>query len=173
VDLYPTVLTTIDARSFSNLWYWLLLGLAWTRTTHRVLGVPWDMVARARRDRGRAEDDLHDLLRVNVLRMIETGERAGVWLLAAISAVLTALGVLGLAYRVEFAQASFLLLAPLVLVWGLSLGAARDLAAGRAEGDALYVRLNRLRRIVQAVGLATIFVTAVVGMWSNLAAGLV
>lgn len=171
MDLFPTVLAAIDARSFSNLWYWLALGAAWSLATHRVLGVPWDMVARARRDGGRAEDELHDVLRVHVLRMVATAERGGAWLLALGSAVLTALGVLGLGYGVEFAQAAFLLLAPLALVWALNLAAARDLAAGRAPGDALYARLVRLRRIVRGLGLATIFVAAMVGTWSNLASG--
>lgn len=171
MDFYGTVLDVIDARSFSNLWYWLVLAGAWSWASHYILGVPWDMVARARRDGGRAEDDLHDVLRVQVLRMVEMAEVGGAWLLALVSAVLTTLGVLGFGYGVEFALAAFLLLAPLALAWGLSLRTARDLAAGRAPGDALYGRLVRLRRTVQALGLASIFVAALLGMWSNLASG--
>lgn len=171
MELIGTVVALVDARSFSNLWYWLVLAFAWAWASHFVLGVPWDMVARARRSGGRAEDDLHDVLRVNVLRMVGAADAAGPWLLGLASAVLTALGVLAVGYGVEFAQAAFLLLAPLALVWGMSLRAARDLAAGRAAGDALYVRLARLRRSVQALGLATLFVAAMVGMYRNLAVG--
>lgn len=171
MDFLRTVLDVVDARSFSNLWYWLVLAGAWAWASHFVLGVPWDMVSRARREGGRAEDDLHDVLRVQVLRMVALGDAAGAWLLGAASTVLTALGVLGFGYGVEFATAAFLLLAPLGLAWGLSLRTARALSLGRAPGDALYVHLGRLRRTVQALGMAAIFVAAMVGMWSNLARG--
>ena len=166
--MFGTVLDVIDARSFSNVWYWIVLAGIWTSATHRVLGVPWDLVTRARRDGGRAEEDLHEVLRVAVLRRVAAGDTAGMWLLAVASAVLTALAVLGFGYGVEFAQASFLLLAPFALVQALGLRTARELAAGGAPGDALYARLGRHRRVVQATGLAAVFVTALVGMYSNL-----
>lgn len=169
VDLYRTVIEVIDARSFSNVWYWLVLAALWSMASHYVLGVPWDLVTRARRKRGAAEDDLHDVLRVHVLRMLAIGDAAGLWLLALASAVLTALALLGFAYGVEFAQAAFLLAAPLSLVWLVSLRTARDLAAGRAQGDALYARLRRHRLTVRLIGMAAIFVTALFGMYQNLA----
>lgn len=171
MDLYRTVLEVIDARSFSNLWYWLVLGAAWSAASHYVLGVPWDMVTRARRHGGQDEDALHDVLRVHVLRMVALGERGGTWLLALASFLLTALALLGFAYGVEFAQASFLLVAPLSAVWLLRLRVARHLAAGGAPGAALYVRLGRHRRAVQTIGVLAIFVTALFGMYQNLALG--
>ena len=171
MELYRTVIETIDARSFSNLWYWLVLAGVWTAATNRVLGVPWDMVARARRDGGQAEDDLHDVLRVRVLRMVAVGDGPGPWLLALGSAGLTALAVLGFGYGLEFGQAAFLLLAPLGAVWLLALRTARQLAAGAAPGEALYVRLARHRLAVQAIAAAAIFATALLGMYRNVALG--
>ena len=171
MELYRTVSEVIDARSFSNLWYWLVLGLAWSMASHYVLGVPWDMVARARRRGGQDEDDLHDVLRVHVLRMLAARDAAGAWLAALASAALTALALLGFAYGVEFAQAAFLLAFPFSIVGLLTLRTARDLAAGRAQGDALYVRLRRHRLIVQIIGVASIFVTATFGMYQNLLLG--
>ncbi len=43
----------IDMRSFSNLWYWIALAVTWSSTSHWVLGVPFDMVLRARRKAAR------------------------------------------------------------------------------------------------------------------------
>jgi hypothetical protein len=111
------------------------------------------------------------VLRVHVLRAVALGDKGGIWLLALASFVLTALALLGFAYGVEFAQAAFLLLAPLCGVWLLRLRMARHLAAGRAPGAALYVRLARHRRAVQAIGALAIFVTALFGMYQNLASG--
>ena len=171
MDLVRTLFEVIDARSFSNLWYWLVLAASWSMASHYVLGVPWDMIARAERRRGAAEDDLHQVLRIRVLRILAIRDAAGLWLLGLASAVLTALALLGFRYGVEFAQAAFLLAFPLFVVGALSLRTARDLAAGRAQGDALYRRLSRHRLTVQLIGMAAIFVTALVGMYRNLALG--
>ena len=171
MDVYGTVFELIDARSFSNLWYWLVLAACWSMASHWVLGVPWDMVTRARRLRGEAEDDLHDMLRINVLRLLRTGGAAGLWILAAACAALTALALLGFAYGVELAQAAFLLLFPLAVVGGLSVRLAGQLAAGGAQGDALYRRLRWHRVTIQAIGMASIFVAALFGMYRNLATG--
>ncbi len=46
--------------SFSNLWYWIALAVMWSSTSHWVLGVPYDMIQRARREGGQAEADLED-----------------------------------------------------------------------------------------------------------------
>ena len=172
MDVIGTVFELIDARSFSNLWYWLVLAVAWSMASHWVLGVPWDVVDRARRRRGEAEDDLHTMLQINVLRMLRVADAAGLWLLALASAGLTALALLGFRYDVEFAQAAFLLLFPLAVAAGLSLRTARHLAAGGSPGDALYARLRRLRLSVRLIGMAAVFVTAMWGMYRNLAVGL-
>ncbi len=171
MDLVRTLVEVIDARSFSNLWYWLAVAASWSVASHRVLGVPWDMVARARRLGGAAEDDLHAVLRVHVLRLLAMHEAAGLWLLGLACAVLTALALLGFLYAVEFAQAAFLLAFPLSVVAVLSVRMARDLAMGRAQGDALYRRLSRHRLTVQLIGMASILVTATVGMAQNPALG--
>ena len=129
------------------------------------------MVARARRGRGPAEDDLHEVLRVQVLRTLAVADAGGLWLLALGCAALTALALLGFLYGVEFAQAAFLLAFPLSVVGALSVRLARDLARGRAQDEALYRRLSRHRLTIQAIAMASIFVTAMVGMVHNLSLG--
>ena len=49
-----SLFSTIDLRSFSNLWFWLMLAVAWSNVTHFVMGVPFDMVQRAKRKGGAA-----------------------------------------------------------------------------------------------------------------------
>ena len=53
-----SVLSLIDTRSFTNLWFWIMLAVVWSGTTHFILGVPFDMVQRARRQGGAAQQDL-------------------------------------------------------------------------------------------------------------------
>lgn len=154
-------------RSFSNLWFWIALAVLWSTTSHWVLGVPFDMVARARRNEQTAQD-LHDLVGINIRRMLYVARVSGLWLIGFAAFVLTALVVLGFFYRVEIAQAVFLLLAPLTLVWGLSLSVAQRIAATPMEGEALYRCLSRHRMVVQAIGMVSIFVTSLWGMWQNM-----
>ena len=171
MDWYETVFEVIDMRSFSNLWFWIMLAVLWSSASHWVLGVPFDMVARARRAGGQAERDLEDLARINANRVVFIAEEAGLWLSGLVSAVLAGLLVLGFAYDIEFAQALSLLAVPLTLVGLLSIRTARLIQGGEAAGPALWRRLGRHRFAVQAIGMVSIFVTALWGMYRNLAIG--
>ncbi|MCX7889147.1 MAG: component of SufBCD complex [Rhodobacteraceae bacterium] len=166
MDWTSFVFDLIDMRSFSNLWYWIALAVTWSMASHWVLGVPWDIVQRARRHGGEAEADLRDILRVNVRRHMMIG-RAGVALMVVASFVLTSLLMLGFVYGVEFAQAVFLILAPLTLVFWLSIRAARRIAATDCAPEAAYRQLARHRLAIQAIGMVSIFVTAFWGMLQN------
>ncbi|MGJ8597444.1 MAG: hypothetical protein ACSHW3_16395, partial [Sulfitobacter sp.] len=65
LDWYQTLFELIDMRSFSNLWFWIVLAVVWSTTSHYGLGVPYDMVLRAKRHGGQTEIDLEDLVRIN------------------------------------------------------------------------------------------------------------
>lgn len=167
MDWTRILFEVIDMRSFSNLWYWIALAVTWSQASHWVLGLPFDMVLRARRQGGQAAVDLDDLARIYVGRLLYILNVAGPILVLIAFFVLTALAVLGFWYRVEFAQAVILLLFPLTLVGVMSLRTAW-LIDNRAEsGAALQQHLARHRVHVQIVGMISIFVTAFWGMAQN------
>lgn len=168
MDWYDTVFELIDLRSFSNLWFWIVLAVLWSSTSHWVLGVPYDMVGRARRSGGQAAQDLEDLVRINTNRLLFIVEESGLWLVALGSALLSGAAILGWAYWVEFAQALFLLMFPMTVVGLLSIRSARRIQAGESAGEALWRRLRIHRMITQFIGMASIFVTALWGMYMNL-----
>jgi len=171
LDWTASVFEMIDLRSFSNLWYWIMLAILWSTTSHWVIGVPYDMISRAERRRGRFEDDLRDMVRINATRLVAMADGAGHLLPAAVFFVLTVLVLLGFAYGVEFAQAVVLMLAPLSLVTALSLRAARRALVALPDAETLYRLLWRHRLACQAIGVVSIFVTAMWGMWQNLNIG--
>ncbi len=158
-------------RSFSNLWYWIALAVLWSTTSHWVLGVPFDMVLRARREGGEAQRDLEDMVRINTGRILHIADALGPWLLAGASFVLTSLALLGFRYWVEFAQAVFLLLFPLSIVALMSLRTARRIRGAGARGEALRRMLMRHRFWTQVIGMISIFVTAMWGMAMNYGLG--
>ena len=168
LDWYKTILELIDLRSFSNLWYWIALAVLWSTASHWVLGVPFDMVARARRNGGQVAQDLHELVGINTRRLLFIARVSGLWLVGIAAFVFTALIVLGFIYWIEFAQAVFLLLAPMTIVSVLSLSTAQHITEAQIEGEALYRRLTRHRMTVQGIGMVSIFITSLWGMWQNM-----
>jgi hypothetical protein len=135
-----------------------------------VLGVPYDMVVRAGRHAQRegpnqAQQDLEDLVRVNVNRLLYISGVSGLWLLGLGCFFFTILGGLGFVYDVQLAQAIFCLLAPLSIVGILSLNTARRIREEQAAGAELRKRLTRHRIWVQVIGMFSIFVTTIWGIY--------
>lgn len=171
MDWYQKVFELIDMRSFSNLWYWIMLAVLWSTTSHWVLGVPYDMVTRARRRGGQAAADLEAMVAINVNRLLYISETAGLMLVGISAFLLSTLLVLAFWYWVEFAQAVLFLLVPMTLVFQLSLRTARRIASQGLEGEDLWRRLTRHRFTVQLIGTLSIFVTSLFGMWQNMHIG--
>ena len=166
---YDIVYELIDMRSFSNLWYWIALAVMWSSTSHWVLGVPWDMVMRARRHKN--PDNIHDMqemLRINCDRIEFVIRKSGVVLAGMVFFILTVLFMLGFVYGNEFSQAVFFMILPMSLVLLLSVKAAKVIKQQKLEGEALYRKLYYHRLIVQMIGTFAIFVTAMWGMFQNL-----
>ncbi|MEI4486493.1 component of SufBCD complex [Frigidibacter sp. MR17.14] len=168
VGIIDTIYEVIDMRSFSNLWYWIALAVTWSRTSHNVLGVPWDMITRARRKGGEAETDALAMLGITVNRILYIHRTAGVILVAGVAAVLSTLGILGFYYGLQFGQAVFLIAAPMALVGFLRLRAAQRLERERPSPPLLWRRLAMHRMTIQLVGVIALFVTAMWGMLQNM-----
>jgi hypothetical protein len=168
VEWYQLVFEVIDMRSFSNLWYWIALAVLWSTTSHWVLGVPHDMIQRARRHGGQIQADVEVLVGINTRRILGISRVAAVPLFAMLAFLLSSLATLAVWYDMEFAQAVLFLLVPMVLVGWVSLRTALRIEAGEGMGEALYHRLLVHRRVVQIIGMVSIFVTAMFGMYKNL-----
>ena len=171
MDWYQTIFEVIDMRSFSNLWFWIALAVIWSTASHWVLGVPYDMVLRARRHGEQAQVDLEDMVRINVNRILYIAQVSGLWILGFSCFFLTMLMILAVFYSFQFAQAVLLLAAPLSIVTVLSLSTAQQIREESATGDLLYKRLTRHRIYTQIIGMVSIFITSMWGMYQNLYVG--
>lgn len=125
------ILALLDSRSFDSIWFWGLLMLVWAMAGRRVLGVPADVIARARHDPPGPQDnpaalELLDWLSLTLPRW-RLSEREGAVLLGIGAFLLAALGVLGFGYGLEMAQALVLLAWPFALILILDLRLARRL----------------------------------------------
>ena len=168
--MYESVFDVIDLRSFSSVWYWIVVVSVWSGASHFTLGVPYDMVRRARGDHACARRDMERLAEIHARRRLGLAAEAGPIGIAVLSAFVTALAVLGFLYDLELAQAILLIVAPLLGLWFLDQRTARAIVERRLSGADLARRLRRLRWRNWTVGLLAILATSIWGMWWNLTA---
>lgn len=171
MEWYQIIFEMIDMRSFSNLWYWIALAVLWSTASHWVLGVPFDLITRARRDGGEAQQDLETMVRINVGRLLFIARTSGIWAIGFAFFIISALMMLGFYYGIEFAQALMFFVVPMAILSGLSVRSARIIEAGENEGAALHRRLARHRFSIQFLGMVSILVTSMFGMYQNLQIG--
>ncbi len=172
MDIYSSIFELIDMRSFSNLWYWIGLAVLWSSASHWAMGVPYDLVVRARRVGGQSERDLLDIVRINVNRLLYIVDTSGLVILALSCFLFTGLATLGFFYGVEFAQAVFLLLFPLCFVTMINIAAARRLRRQDATLEVVSKTLTRCRVYTQIIGMIAILITSLWGMYQNFSVGI-
>ena len=131
--------------------------------------MPYDVLLRAKKQGGQALVDLEDIVRVNVNRILYIARESGMWLLGFTSFMLTGLLVLALWYRIEFAQAVALIAFPMTIVGLMTLSTAFRIEVEGLAAETLFKRLTRHRFWTQVIGMVSIFITAMYGMYHNLA----
>lgn len=169
LDFFDLVTEVIDLRSFSNLWYWIVLAILWSSMSHWTIGVPFHLVTRTRRGDAQAEADMLVLARMNAERNVLYAETSGTVAMGFSTFILTGLAVMGWGYGVEFCQAIFLLLCPSMMVLGLGVWTSQRLHADGYQNVPQMLRQHR--SLVQALGVVFIFITAFWGMYQNVNVG--
>ncbi|WCR09548.1 hypothetical protein JHW45_10490 [Paracoccus stylophorae] len=177
---FDGLISFLDSRSFGTIWFWLVVIGMWSATGRNVLGVPTEIVTRARHAQRAGETEsaavvsLLDWLSL-VLPRWQLGRHEGVVFLAVSAFFLTSLAIFGFRYGLEMAQALTLLLVPFLILFWMRVRLARRLvpllAAGQ-EGErpvegvgAETVRLMiRHRRLVTALSVVAVALTALWGM---------
>ena len=155
VAILHSLLGFLDSRSFSTVWYWLLLLGLWSMTGRSVLGVPTEVVFRARATlRGGDVDsplilNLLDWLSL-VLPRWRLGRTEGTVFLGLAAFGLSSLGLLGFLYGLEMAQALTLMFAPFLLLFWMRILLARRLRPLMAQAEAEALPLAEVA--AQAVG---------------------
>lgn len=165
MTLIDIITGLIDFRTFSNIWYWLAVMVTWAVATHWVIGVPFDMVVRARRQGGQAAQDLDILVAINLRRLLTLSGTPTVILVGIGAFVVTAAAMLGFVYGLELAQGLFCLVFPLVFVAVLTWRSCQRLALDQQTGPALIRALVRLRFWIQLIAITALFCTALLGIY--------
>jgi hypothetical protein len=153
------LLHPFNTVSFLSIWYWALTVLVWTLVTHRVLGVPHDMLLRAAR-LPEVAARVDTLAHIAAERARGIAERAGVPLAALAGFGLAMLAVLGFLFHIELARALLPLALPLCAIAGLTARLAVRIGAEGLRGDPLRQALARQRALNQSIAVIAMFAAA-------------
>lgn len=153
-------LLAISFDSFTNIWYWILTGIAWSVTCHNTLGVPYDSLVRAHQKGARFATEAEELALLNVARVTYVFRRASVGIIVVTTFLLAVLATFGFFYNYELAQAAFALLAPLCVVHGAGVALAFRIEREVIRGSELRRALTKRRFWNQVIGLFSIFCAA-------------
>ena len=164
-DVFSRILSL---RTFSNLWYWLMVCVSWMIASHWILGIPFDMIQRARRKGDQAAADLENLTDINVRRLQSLSNEGGFIIVGIIAFLLTSIAMTAFYYRMEVAQGLFFLLFPLTIAGGLNFHASTKLLQDPPRGEDLAKRLMQIRLWIQFIAMISVFFSAAYGMYFNL-----
>lgn len=179
VAIAQALLALLDSRSFSTIWYWLILAIGWSMAGRHVLGVPPDVVHRVLRKKEEGQDQaafaLLDWLSLMLPRW-RIAPMDGAIVLGISCFVLVVLLMLGFVYGLEMAQALFLLLGPLAFVallqFRLAVRLGRLLDGARSNQLAVYdaaqQAARQMRRLRLAISAMSIVVVAIAAYWGAL-----
>lgn len=183
VPQFDSLIGFLDSRSFGTIWYWLVVISTWSLTGRNVLGVPAEILGRARAavqaGEGEAAPVLHllDWLSLMLPRW-RLGTLEGALILGMTVFALTSLAILGISYDLELALAAFLLLLPLSILFWMRVTLAHRLMplleaaeqGTRPIPEAAAEAIRRMvihRRLVTLLSMAAVAVTALWGaLWS-------
>ena len=168
MDWTETIARVIEYRTFDNIWYWFAVIVSWAVACHWMIGVPFDLLFRARKCPPQEIADLEAIVAINVRRFTFMADVLGPSLLGLAAFVFSGLAMAGFYYQFELAQGLFVLLAPLAIIVAMNLRLAYQLRANPLTGRALVQRLFAVRVISQVIGMVAIFLTAMYGMYYNL-----
>jgi len=157
------VIDAFGTGSFESVWYWTLTVLAWGVVGSRVLGVPYDMILRARR-RPQVAERVEVLAHIAADRIGGIYDKVGVPLAAAAGFALAALFAIAFGNGLELATAAFLLAFPLAIVVYSTLRLALAVRRQRIGGDRLVGILARRRVWHLVIGVAAMMTAVSIGL---------
>lgn len=150
----------LDFHSYWNVWFWLIVVMSWSVSAHFTFGVPHDLVQAADRRGGIWAEQVDQLARIHLHRIVELFDRGGAWIAAGAGFVLSVIGTFGWFVDFEFARALFVVAVPHVILGILSVRRAFQLYEADLSGEPLRRALKRWRFWTQVMGLFAIAGTA-------------
>ena len=170
MDWTLALVRLIELETFASVWYWLAVIVTWSVASNWLIGIPFDMLFRARKIGDEEIADLEALVDINVRRIVSINDAFAVALVGLIAFALSTLAIMGFVYRFELAQGLFVLAGPLTVIVFMNMRLAHQLHVTPLAGRALVRRLFAVRLWTQVIGMISLFFTAMYGMYQAILA---
>ncbi len=144
------------AASFQSIWYWVLHVVVWTLACYRTLGVPLDMLQRAR-DRPEIAARVDALAQLASARIAGVHDLLGAPIAAVSGFVLAMLVVIGFGIGIEMARAALAILLPFGIISYSKLRLALAIRRRGIAGSDLVLALARRRVWHQFIAILAMF----------------
>jgi hypothetical protein len=168
LDWTVAIARVIELKTFSSVWYWLAVVVTWSVASNWLIGVPFDMLFRARKHGTEELADLEAMVDINVRRIVAFDNSLGPWLTGLAAFLLAGLGMMGFYYHLELAQGLFILAGPLTLIALINMRLAQQLHQQPLSNKDLVRRLFVVRLWTQIIAMVTLFFTAMYGMYFSI-----
>ncbi len=169
--MWDVIASAISMRSFSTLWYWIAVAAFWAWATRQVMGVPHDVVARARRGADQMQQ-LEIWAQMQARRLAYFWQRGQIFIVAIAGSTLGLTTVLAFGYGMELAQALWFVLAPMVVISAMSVRLAIRVLGEDGHGNALLRVMFRFRIYTQVLSFVFIFANVIFAFFQMLTQGL-
>lgn len=157
----------MNLESLWTVWFWVAHVLAWSLSSHFVLGVPFDAVQQAQREKEPGPWSAHvdAMIKASVFRYVSYFRRSGALIVGMWCFILASAATFALGFGNEFSLALLTLFVPLTFIYGLSIRWA--LWMDRVEMDAAGRRkaVRRLRFWIQLFGVLGILGAALTAVY--------
>ncbi len=168
MDWTEAITRFIAFDTFANIWYWLAVVVSWSVASNWLIGVPFDMLYRARKYGAQEVADLAALVDINVRRIMAFDRMIGPLVIGLAAFMLSGLGMMGFYYDFAFAEGLFVLGAPLSIVGAINLRLAHQLSAHPLAGKDLVRRMFKIRFWTQVIAMIALFFTAMYGIYHTI-----
>ncbi|MEO0912515.1 MAG: hypothetical protein AAFY59_05935 [Pseudomonadota bacterium] len=149
----------MNLDSLWTLWFWIMHVMAWSLTSHFVLGVPFDAVLQANREKedfGPWARHTDAMIRASVFRVVTYFRRIGTLLVGVWSFLIGSLLTFAILFENEFCMAVLTLFLPLTAIYAVSIRWALWIDEAALDPAELRQVLRRLRFWVQLFGVVGI-----------------
>ncbi len=182
---FDSLIGLLDSRSFTSIWFWLVLLGLWSLIGRHILGVPNEVVNAARQALRAGQPDapvvLHllDWLSLTLPRW-RLGAREGAVMFGLTAFALSSLAIMGFGYGLEMAQALAILGLPVAIIFWMRVRLARRLspllvAAEDARTPLAPVAAEAVRRMIthrRIISVLSMISVAITALWGALWAAL-
>ncbi|MEM9431196.1 MAG: hypothetical protein AAGA32_17095 [Pseudomonadota bacterium] len=159
----------MDLDSIWTLWFWIMHIMAWSLTSHFTLGVPYDVVVQANRERdedGPWTQHCEAMIRASVFRLVTVFDQLGPAIVGIWAFMLGSISSFAILYDHEFSVALLTLFVPLTLVYSVTVMRARAIARNGLTGQPLRNAVRSLRIWNQFCGMLGLILAAAAAIWT-------